>query len=70
MNPRRNYWTYSSGLAVAWAIALLLTRALRGRSAAERARLAFAGYCLGWVSTTIARYVYAPPKKWQSGAGS
>lgn len=70
MRLRRNYWTYSFGLALGWAIALLLTRAIRGNSAAERAQLVFAGYCLGWVSTTIARYVYAPPKKWMSASSS
>ncbi|OAP20253.1 hypothetical protein A4R44_09007 [Amycolatopsis sp. M39] len=26
----------------------------------------FVGSCIGWASTTIARYVYPPPKKWLS----
>jgi len=28
--------------------------------------LVFFGFCIGWVSTTIARYVYPPPKRWGS----
>jgi hypothetical protein len=27
--------------------------------------LVFFGFCIGWVSTTIARYVYPPPKRWE-----
>ena len=47
----RNYWIYSAGLAIAWAVVLIL--------------LVFFGFCIGWVSTTIARYVYPPPKRWE-----
>jgi hypothetical protein len=63
--PRgRNYWTYSVGLAVAWAVLIALTAALRGASAVERVLPVFGGFCVGWVSTTIARYVYPPPSRW------
>ena len=60
----RNYWTYSIGLAIAWAIALLLVLMIRGREGAQISLLVFFGFCIGWVSTTIARYVYPPPKRW------
>jgi hypothetical protein len=66
MRRPRSYWTYSAGLAVAWAVALALTLAIRGRDDAQRALLTFFGFCIGWVSTTIARYVYPPPKLWMS----
>ena len=65
--PRyRNYWTYSIGLAVAWAIALILTFAIRGSQGGYTTLLVFSGFCIGWVSTTIARYIYPPPKHWIS----
>lgn len=66
MRRDRSYWTYSAALAAVWAVALFLTRAVRGEAAARQARLVCAGYCLAWVSTTIARYIYPPPTKWTS----
>ena len=33
--------------------------------------LVFGGWALGWLSATIARYVYPPPARWRrEGAGS
>jgi flagellar biosynthesis protein FliR len=61
----RNYWIYSVGLAIAWAIVLLLTLVNRGTQSAQTLLLVFFGFCIGWVSTTIARYVYPPPKRWE-----
>jgi hypothetical protein len=60
----RNYWIYSIGLAIVWAVVLALVLMSRGSDAAQSILLVFLGYCLGWVSTTIARYVYPPPKRW------
>ncbi|HWE89295.1 MAG TPA: hypothetical protein VG317_07505 [Pseudonocardiaceae bacterium] len=60
----RNYWIYSLGLAVAWAIVLTLTYTIRGKDAAQPILYVFAGFGIGWVSTTIARYVYPPPRRW------
>jgi len=65
--PRfRNYWTYSIGLVIAWAVVLILALTIRGREGAQTYLLVFGGFCIGWVSTTIARYVYPPPKRWGS----
>jgi hypothetical protein len=61
---RRNYWVYSAGLAVAWAVVLALIVTIRGRAGVQSTLLVFFGFALGWVSTTIARYVYPPPKRW------
>jgi hypothetical protein len=61
----RNFWTYSAGLAIVWAIILLLL-AIRGSERLQTFLLVFGGYCIGWVSTTIARYVYPPPKRWEA----
>jgi len=61
----RNYWSYSVGLAIAWAVALILILTIRGSESAQTTLLVFFGFCIGWVSTTIARYVYPPPKRWE-----
>jgi len=62
----RNYWVYSAGLAIAWAVVLLLALTIGGSERAKTYLLVFLGFCIGWVSTTIARYVYPPPKCWGS----
>jgi hypothetical protein len=64
MRRFRSYWFYSTGLAIVWAVVLILVLTIRGRASAHAVLLVFLGYCLGWVSTTIARYVYPPPKRW------
>ncbi len=61
----RNYWVYSAGLAIAWAIVLILVLSLKGPSAGSAVLLVFAGFVIGWVSTTIARYVYPPARRWR-----
>ncbi|HEX4721001.1 MAG TPA: hypothetical protein VH333_00705 [Pseudonocardiaceae bacterium] len=49
---------------MAWAIVLGLTFAIRGPAVGRTVLLVFLGFCIGWVSTTIARFVYPPPKRW------
>ncbi len=66
MNRFRNYWIYSAGLAIAWVIVLLLVLTVGGTDKAQTTLLVFLGFCIGWVSTTIARYVYPPPKRWET----
>jgi hypothetical protein len=62
----RNYWIYSAGLAVAWAVVFVVILRLKGQHGAQAALPVFLGFCIGWVSTTLARSVYPPPKKWRS----
>jgi hypothetical protein len=62
----RNYWFYSASLAIVWIVVLILTRAVGSAEKAHTTLLVFLGFCIGWVSTTIARYVYPPPKRWRS----
>ena len=64
MFRRRNYWLYSAGLAVVWAVVLLRAVSIRGTHRAKPYLLVFLGYVIAWVSGTIARYVYPPPSKW------
>ena len=65
MSRRRNYWFYSAGCAIAWAIALLLIRIIKGSEGFQSGLLVFSGFCICWVSATIARYIYPPPKRWE-----
>ena len=60
----RNYWVYSIGSGIAWAIVLALVLKIRGKQDAQLTLLVFFGWCICWVSQTIARYVYPPPKRW------
>jgi hypothetical protein len=64
MSRLKNYWIYSTGLAVIWTILLVLVFAIRGPAFGQIFLLVFVGYCIGWVTTTIARFVYPPPKRW------
>lgn len=61
---RKSYKRYSVGLVVAWAIALILTRWLKGEVAFQSASVLCTGFFLGWLSTTIARNVYPKQKGW------
>jgi hypothetical protein len=58
------YWAYNIGLAIAWIMVLTLTWIIKGAAGLGIALLVFSGFCIGWVSTAIARYVYPPPKHW------
>ena len=65
MKISRSYWVYSVGLAVVWA-AILIGVAAKGTSdKLHTVLLIFAGFAICWVSGTIARFVYPPPKRWQ-----
>lgn len=61
----RNYWIYSAGCAIAWAVVLVLAWTIRGPGSAQTLLLVFLGFLIGWGSGTIARYVYPPPKRWR-----
>ncbi len=64
----RNYWIYSAGLVIAWAVVLILAHTIGSSERAQSSLLLFFGFCIGWVSTTIARYIYPPPKRWGNRA--
>ncbi len=63
---RRSYWIYSTGLAGVWAVVLIVAFSMRGAEAWPFAYV-FGGFVIGWASTTIARYVYPPPRRWTEG---
>jgi hypothetical protein len=61
----RNYWVFSAAIAIVWAIAIVLHTVIGGSSTLRDTFLIFGGFAIGWVATTIARYVYPPAKLWQ-----
>ena len=65
MQLTRSYTVYSIAVGVVWAILLGLAAAFASTSKFHNILLVFAGFFIGWLSATIARYVYLPPKKYR-----
>jgi hypothetical protein len=65
INRFRNYWIFSAALAIVWAIVIILRTIMGGESTLRDTFLIFGGFAIGWVATTIARYIYPPAKLWQ-----
>jgi hypothetical protein len=64
MNSRlRSYTAYSIGVAVVWGVLLLLAWMLDPSRRFDSIVLVFFGFAIGWLSATIARVVYPPPRK-------
>lgn len=61
----RNYWVFSIASFAVWAV-LLAVVAAKGSNHTENILLVFGGWVIAWVSGTIARFVYPPPKRWVS----
>lgn len=55
-----------SELSVAWAIVCGPVARTVTRERWQQLRLFFLGCVSGWLSATIARAVYPPPKRWRS----
>jgi hypothetical protein len=67
MNTRlKTYTSYSIGCAVVWAVILIITQIEANSDTRHTVRLVSQGWWIGWLSATIARSVYPPPKKWRS----
>ena len=63
MRDRLNTYTaYSIGCAVIWAVILAAVAAGATTAKLHIFLLLFAGWVIGWISATIARFVYPPPK--------
>ena len=66
MNARyRTYTAYSIGVGIVWAVLLVLASIFDPAGRRNNIFLVFAGFAIGWLSATIARFVYLPPKKYQ-----
>jgi len=71
MSPRmRTYTACSIGVGIVWAILLVLASMLDSTSKRDDIFLVFFGFVIGWLSATIARYVYPPPKKYRQVGGN
>ena len=70
MNARmRSYTVYSIAVGIVWAVILILASSLASAHKWNNILLVFFGFVIGWLSATIARYVYPPPKKYRQGTG-
>lgn len=57
------YAAYGFGCAVVWTAILMVTQRRTDSQTRNTIRLMCAGWWLGWMSASIARVVYPPPKK-------
>ena len=58
----RTYTAYSIGCAVAWAVLSAVVAARKGKRDMRTVLLVFYGWVIAWVSNTVARAVYPPPR--------
>ena len=65
-----SYVGYSIGVAAAWALVLVLSAIFGSDSKQRNTVVVFGGFAIGWLSATIARYVYPPPKKYRQTVGT
>jgi hypothetical protein len=56
---------YSIGVGIVPAVVAVIVAAIK-QDNLHTYLLVFAGWAIGWVSGTIARYVYPPPSKWHA----
>jgi hypothetical protein len=61
----RSYTAYSICCAVAWTVILNVVVAVANKDTAHTFLLVFGGWVIGWLSATIGRAVYPPPKWWR-----
>jgi hypothetical protein len=61
----KTYTAYSIGCAVVWAVILAAVASEASKDTLHTFFLLFLGWVIGWLSATIARAVYPPPKSWR-----
>jgi hypothetical protein len=60
---RRTYTGYSIACGVVWAVILAGVSSTASPATRHTLMLVFGGWWIGWLSATIARAVYPPPKR-------
>ena len=58
-----SYTAYSIGCAIAWAVLWVVVLAVDPKPTIHKVAWVFGGWVIGWVSASIARVVYPPPKQ-------
>jgi hypothetical protein len=67
-DKRRNtYGGYAFGCAAAWALILAIARRRTDRETQKTLGRFCVGWWSGWISATIARVLYPPPKQLEAG---
>ncbi len=61
------YTAFSTGCFIVWAV-LFAIGAARHTNADHHVLLVFGGWVIGWLSATIPRYVYPPPKRYRQSS--
>jgi hypothetical protein len=57
------YTSYSIACAIVWAVILAGVSSVADGATRHTFLLVFGGWVIGWLSATIARAVYPPPKR-------
>jgi hypothetical protein len=57
------YWSYSVACAFVWAAILVAVSSMSGAATRHTFFLLCGGWVIGWLSATIARSVYPPPRR-------
>jgi hypothetical protein len=67
MKPRlRTYTAYSIGCAVVWAVIVTVTQTQADSQRRNNVLVGCLGWWAGWLSASIARVVYPPPRSRRS----
>ena len=61
---RRSYWMYSAACALVWALILFVAWIVHA-DRFHTLKLVCLGFAIAWLSGTIARYMYPPPRRWR-----
>lgn len=67
---RNTYGSYAFGCAAVWALILAIARRRTDRETQRTLGRFCVGWWSGWISATIARVLYPPPKKLKSKANN
>ena len=68
MHRRLNTYTgYSIGAGLVWTAILIAVTATANSGTRDKVLLVMGGWAIGWLSATIARAVYPPPKRARNG---
>lgn len=58
-----SYTSYSIACAIVWAVILAVVSSATDDATRHKLVMVFGGWVIGWLSATIARAVYPPPKR-------